>query len=94
MFAACLLQDIYMFFEFVDVDIYSKGCLRDALLIYNDDFAVGEVEKRFCGNAWEWEWISTGNNAILELISDSSETYRGFKLNFQSFQSSITAGKR
>ena len=78
-----------MLFEVIDVDIPSTTCPRDALLIYSGAVAVGEAEKRLCGHLEDWEWISRDNDALLQLISDSSDTYQGFSLDFRSFLGSI-----
>ena len=82
-----------MSFEVIDVDIFSVDCPRDALLIYNSVLGVDEEEKRLCGHVEGWEWMTSHNNVLLHLISDSAVTYRGFRLNFKSLQDFVIAGK-
>ena len=77
-------QAVYMKFPLIDVDLVSDDCPRDALLIYNGAVAEGEAEKRLCGQWEDWQWITRYHNAILQLISDDSNAYQGFYLNFQS----------
>ena len=81
-----------MSFDVIDVDVFSVNCPRDALLIYNSVLGV-EEEKRLCGHVERWEWMTSRNNALLQLISDSSVTYGGFILNFKSLQDFVIAGK-
>ena len=85
-------QAVYMQFTVINIDLASDDCPRDVLLIYNGYMAVGEAEKRICGHWRGWEWITKGNDTVLQLISDESDTYQGFYLNFQSINKVLLPG--
>ena len=75
-----------MTFVLIDVDLPSDDCPRDFLLIYSGAVADREAEKRLCGHWENWEWIIRGHEVVVQLISDGSDTYQGFHLNFQSLE--------
>ena len=81
-----------MKFEVIDVDQENDGCPRDVLLIYNGNSTAGEEDKRFCGHWENWEWITRDHEAVLKLISDDSDTYQGFYLNFESIDKVLFIG--
>ena len=81
-----------MQFAVIDVDLASDNCPRDVLLIYDGAVAAGEAVKRLCGHWENWEWITRDHDAVLRLISDDSDTYQGFYLNFQSIEKNSVTG--
>ena len=73
-----------MLFAVIEVDVSSNNCPRDVLLIYHNIMGMGEAEVRLCGHLENWEWMTSHNTALLQLISDASDTYQGFELFFES----------
>ena len=74
-------QAIRMDFDAIDVDVSSEDCPHDALLIF-DGSLVEEAEKRICGHWRDWEWITSDREAVVQLVSDMSDTYQGFDMSF------------
>ena len=81
-----------MKFAVIDVDLPSEDCPRDVLLIYNGASTAGEAEKRLCGHWENWKWITKDHEAVLQLVSDASDTYQGFYLDFQPIRKVLLPG--
>ena len=81
-----------MKFSVIDVDLPSDECPRDVLLIFSGAVADGEADKRLCGHWKNWEWMTNAHEAVLQLISDDSNTYQGFSLTFVSINKLLLTG--
>ena len=86
-----IYQAIRMDFDAIDVDVSSEDCPHDALLIF-DGSLIEEAEKRICGHWRDWKWITSGGEAVIQLISDMSDTYQGFDMTFWRVDIATTSG--
>ena len=87
-----LFKSIRIEFNVFKVGVLSKDCPGNAVYIY-DEFRKEEAEKCFCGDWDGWEWVTTGDEALLKLISDSSDTPRIFKMSISQVEKMSSFGK-
>ncbi|KAH3882757.1 hypothetical protein DPMN_006702 [Dreissena polymorpha] len=68
---------ISLFFFSVDIE-YSKGCLYDALMLFDGHDTLSPLVTSLCGNQSPGTFESSGNRVYMKFVSDETKTAGGF----------------
>ena len=76
------LQQIRLHFITFDVESNEGECSYDRVKVYNGDSPSAPLIDTYCGSDVPKDVISSGNALLVTFKSDSSETRRGFRVDY------------
>ncbi|WAR03588.1 NAS13-like protein [Mya arenaria] len=73
------LASISLYFFSIDIE-YSKGCIYDALMLFDGHNTLSPLVASLCGRTSQGTFESSGNRVYMKFVSDETQTAGGFTI--------------